>query len=96
MYGLIGKILALPGKRDGLIEILLEGMQDMPGCRSYIVAKDPADPNAIWVTEVWEDQNSHKESLSLESVQEAIARGSPLIAGFGERYETRPAGGIGI
>ena len=32
----------------------------MPGCLSYVVAKDPADENAIWITEVWDSQASHK------------------------------------
>jgi hypothetical protein len=32
----------------------------------------------------------------LPGVQAAIARGRPLIAGFGERHETRPAGGHGL
>ncbi|MCB0228760.1 MAG: antibiotic biosynthesis monooxygenase, partial [Anaerolineae bacterium] len=33
---------------------------------------------------------------SLPSVQAAIARGRPLIAGFGERFETEPLGGHGL
>src|SRR5690606_36577216 len=73
MYGLIGKILAAPGKRDALIEILLEGTADMPGCLSYIVAKDTQDPNGIWITEVWDSEESHRASLSLPQVQAAIA-----------------------
>jgi quinol monooxygenase YgiN len=93
MYGLIGKMIAVKGKRDELVAILLEGMQDMPGCLSYIVAHDPEDSDAIWVTEVWENQASHQASLSLPSVQDAIARGRPMISGFGERYETNPVGG---
>lgn len=96
MYGLIGKIKTTPGKRDALVAILIEGMQGMPGCSSYILAKDPADPDALWVTEVWENQASHQASLTLPSVQDAIARGRPLIAGFAERHETEPVGGIGI
>ena len=96
MYGLIGKMIAVKGKRDELISILLEGMQDMPGCLSYIVAHDPSDPDAVWVTEAWQDQASHQASLALPSVQEAISRGRPLIAGFEERYETIPVGGIGL
>jgi quinol monooxygenase YgiN len=96
MYGLIGKINAVQGQRDTLVSILMEGMQAMPGCLSYIVALDPSDPDAIWVTEVWQDQASHKASLSLPSVQDAIARGRALISGFGERYETNPVGGIGL
>ena len=47
MYGLIGKMIAAAGQRDALIAILLEGIADMPGCLSYIVANDPADENAI-------------------------------------------------
>ena len=30
MYGLIGKMIAAPGKRDELISILLEGVAAMP------------------------------------------------------------------
>lgn len=96
MYGLIGKIKTTPGGRDTLADILLEGLADMPGCLSYIVAQDPSDPDAVWVTEVWQDQESHQASLSLPSVQAAIAKGRPLIAGFGERFETVPLGGHGL
>jgi len=96
MYGLIGKIIAVPGRRDELINILIEGIAGMPGCRSYIVAEDQTDPNAIWVSEVWENQTRHHESLSLPSVQRAIEKGKLLIESFGERYETTPIGGHGI
>ncbi|MCC2954397.1 antibiotic biosynthesis monooxygenase [Massilia sp. IC2-477] len=95
MYGLIGKMRAQPGQRDALIAILLEGTGAMPGCLSYGIAKDKADPDAIWITETWDSQASHKASLSLPAVQAAIARGRPLIAGFGERFETEPVGGHG-
>lgn len=96
MYGLIGKVSAVPGERDALIEILLEGVSGMPGCLSYVVAKDPSDPDALWITEVWDRRESHEASLALPSVKEAIAKGRPLIAGFGERFETEPVGGHGL
>ncbi len=96
MYGLIGKLNAVPGQRDALIEILVQASKVMPGCLSYIVAKDAKDENAIWVTEVWKDEGSHKASLSLPQVQQAIARGRPIIAGFGERFVTEPVGGVGL
>lgn len=95
MYGLIGKMRAQPGQRDALIAILLEGTAGMPGCLSYGIAKDKQDADALWVTETWTDEASHKASLSLPAVQAAIARGRPLIAGFGERFETEPVGGHG-
>jgi quinol monooxygenase YgiN len=96
MYGLIGKMTAAPGKQDELISILLEGIATMPGCLSYIVAKDASDPNAIWITEAWESQASHAASLLLPSVREAIAKGRPLIAGFSDRVVTTPVGGTGL
>ena len=96
MYGLIGQMLATDGKREELAQILLAGISGMPGCLSYVVALDSAREDALWVTEVWESAELHKASLSLPSVQQVIARGRPLIAGFGERFETRPIGGQGI
>ena len=96
MYGLIGKMRAAPGKRDELLEILLAGTRAMPGCLNYIIARDPADTTAIWVTEVWTDPQSHKASLSLPEVQVALARAKPMIAGFEFQVETEPAGGFGL
>ncbi len=96
MYGLIGKLKAVPGQRDALISILLDGVSGMPGCLSYIVAQDPADADAIWITEAWDSRASHEASLSLPSVQAAIAKGRPLIAGFEQRIETSPVGGHGM
>ena len=68
MYGLIGKMIAAPGKRDELIAIMLEGVSAMPGCLSYVVARDPANVDWLWITEVWDSQASHKASLSLPAV----------------------------
>ncbi|NLG62096.1 MAG: antibiotic biosynthesis monooxygenase, partial [Candidatus Cloacimonetes bacterium] len=96
MYGLIGKMLAQPGQRDALAAILLESTGDMPGCLSYVIAQDATDENALWVTEVWTDRESHQKSLQLPAVQQAIAKARPLIAGFGERFETTPLGGHGL
>jgi quinol monooxygenase YgiN len=96
MYGLIGKMTALSGKRDTLAAILLEGTEAMPGCLNYIIATDPADPDSLWITEVWVSKASHEASLALPAVQAAIARGRPLIAGFSNRVETTPLGGVGL
>ena len=96
MYGLIGKMNAKPGERDALAAILLGGTGSMPGCLSYIIASDPADPDGLWITEVWDSQESHQASLKLPAVQAAIAKGRPLIAGFSNRVETVPMGGHGL
>jgi quinol monooxygenase YgiN len=96
MYGLIGKMIAAPGQRDTLIAILLESTTAMPGCFSYVVARDAKDANAIWVSEVWDSKDSHAASLTLPQVKAAIARAKPLIAGFGDYVTTEPVGGVGL
>lgn len=96
MYGLIGKMLAKPGERDALVAILMDGMDAMPGCLSYVIACDPTNPDAIWITEVWDSAASHQASLKLPAVQAAISKARPIIAGFGERFETEPVGGHGL
>ena len=96
MYGLIGKVTVVPGQRAALASMLLDSTQAMPGCLSYVIATDPADADALWITEVWDTPASHKASLSLPAVQAAIARARPLIAGFSHRVETVPIGGHGL
>lgn len=96
MYGIIGKIVAVEGRRDELADILIEGVAGLPGCLSYVVAEDRDDDDALWVTEVWDTEASHEASLSLPSVQEAIQRGRPLIEAFEERFVTTPLGGHGL
>jgi quinol monooxygenase YgiN len=96
MYGLISKVDVVSGQRDALVSILLDGVAGMPGCLSYVVANDPENPDAIWITEVWDSQASHDASLSLASVQDAIAQGGPMIVGFSERIVTAPVGGHGL
>ncbi len=96
MYGLIGRMTAVEGQRDALTAILLEGLGRMPGCLSYIVAHDPAEAETIWVTEVWTDEAAHRASLQVPEVKEAIRRGMPLIATFGDAQVTMPVGGVGL
>jgi len=96
MYGMIGKMIAATGKRDALLEILLESVGDMPGCLSYVVHKDVKDPDAIWISEAWDSEPSHKASLQLPAVRAAIAKAKPLIASFGDYVITEPAGGHGL
>ncbi|MGH8239841.1 MAG: putative quinol monooxygenase [Steroidobacteraceae bacterium] len=96
MYGLIGKATCVPGKREEFIGVLLEGAGSMPGCLSYVAARDPKDPDAIWITEVWDSKESHTASLQLPAVRQAIVEGRPMIASFGDQIVTEPVGGHGL
>ncbi|AKH41321.1 quinol monooxygenase YgiN [Altererythrobacter atlanticus] len=92
MFGLVGQMRAVPGKRQELIALLQAGTGDMPGNLLYLVAEDLDDPDAIWVTEVWKTRTDHENSLKLPAVQDAIAAARPILAGFGTRAEMRPVG----
>ena len=96
MWGMIAKVTLLPGRRDEMIGILKESAADMPGCLSYVVAKDAVDENAIWVTEVWDSLASHEASLSLPAVKSAIPRGKAVVANFERIAVTYPVWGAGL
>jgi quinol monooxygenase YgiN len=66
------------------------------GCLSYVVAKDSADENVLWVTEAWDSAVSHDASLSLPSVKNAIPRARAIISTFEKIAVTTPAWGDGL
>jgi quinol monooxygenase YgiN len=94
MFGLVGKMRAAPGKRSELIDVLGGGTRGMPGCVHYIVSEDMADADGIWITEIWDSEDSHMASLQLPAVKAAIAKGRPLIAGFDMSARVRPVAGV--
>ena len=96
MYGLIVKMTIVPGKRDEMIRVLKESAADMPGCFSYVVAKDAADENVLWVTEVWDSSTSHDASLASPQVKNAIPQAKPLVANFERIAVTNPIWGHGL
>jgi quinol monooxygenase YgiN len=68
----------------------------MPGCLSYVIAKDSTDENTIWVTEVWESRTSHDASLLLPAVKAAIVKAKPIVAAIDNSVVTIPVGGHGL
>ncbi|HUL16195.1 MAG TPA: putative quinol monooxygenase [Terriglobales bacterium] len=95
MYGLIAKLTTADGRRDELIQILMDAARGMAGCHSYIVARDAGDENVVWVTEVWDSAASHDASLSLPAVQKAIPRAKAVVSSFEKVAVTEPAGELG-
>jgi quinol monooxygenase YgiN len=99
MYSRTGKLIAQPGKRNALAEILLRASAltvSMRGCRAYSVFEDLADENSILVFELWDDKEAHAESLRNESVRALIAEAMPVLAGTSPGFEMRYLGGHGL
>jgi quinol monooxygenase YgiN len=96
MWGMIAKITVVPGRGDEMIAILKESTADMRGCLSYVVAKDMADENTIWVTEVWDSRANHDASLSLPAVKNAMPRAKAIVTNFEKIAVTDPVWGVGL
>lgn len=98
LYGLTGAFVAAPGKRDELVDHMLEAAELMgavPGCLLYLVSTtEEADEVAI--TELWTDDAAHDASLQAPGVAELIARARPVIAGMSGRTVLTVLGGKGL
>ena len=99
MYAMTGTLIAKAGKRGEFIEILLQAaavVGSLPGCHMYAVGEDSADETTTWVVEIWEDKNTHDQSLQREDVRTLIAKAMPLMEGVPHGAELRLVGGYGI
>jgi quinol monooxygenase YgiN len=99
MYGMNGKFVVQEGKRDQLAEILSQAavmVGQMPGCHLYIVGEDLADQITLWVTEIWDDQETHETSLRDERVRLLIQQAMPLLASPPVGSELKVIGGHGL
>ena len=84
-YSVYGNIIAQEGKVEELKNYLLEaatGMEKVAGCYCYIVGVNPEETNAVYVFEVWENEEAHQASLQLENVRQLIEKAKPIIAGM--------------
>jgi len=97
-YGLLNKLTTRPGKRDEVVEILLESgkLLDDPACLMYMVTESVDDPNVIWVVDLWTSKEKHAEALRTPELRPFVERAMPLLEGMPEQLEFNPVGGRGI
>ncbi|ADX74665.1 uncharacterized conserved protein [Pseudarthrobacter phenanthrenivorans Sphe3] len=79
----VGTLETRPGQRDAVVSILsrhMDGLKEA-GCLLYEVGVNDADPDTVFVCELWESPEAHRASLELDSVQAAIAEAMPLLSG---------------
>jgi quinol monooxygenase YgiN len=99
LFGLFGKLTAHEGKRDALLEKMMKAadlMNSVPGCLLYVVATSDAEPNAVFVTELWKDEDSHGASLSMAGVRNLIVDTMPLLAEQPSGTKVKAVGGKGL
>ncbi len=91
-----GKATANPGDGEALAALLVraaEQNKDFAGCLQYEVNQSVFDPDVIWVTEKWADQESLDASLTDPATRDLIGEATPLIKDM-EMVELIPRGGL--
>lgn len=92
-------MVALPGKGSVLAGKLLavaEGMRGAPGCELYVVNLSADEPDTVWVTEVWADEEASDRALGGDLGEAGIGDVIALLAGPPELVDLTPLGGPGL
>jgi quinol monooxygenase YgiN len=89
-WGLLGRMIAKPGKRDELVAALKESSRDVPGKLLYLIQLEEDDPDAFWINEVWESKAAYEACLAMPQVGDWAGRLGALMAGIEHRTETMP------
>ena len=93
------RMVAVPGKGSVLAGALLrvaEGLRDTPGCELYVVNLTADEPDVVWVTEIWADEEASDRALSGDLGEVGIGQVVELLAGPPELVELTPLGGPGL
>lgn len=93
-FGMQAVIAAHAGKGSELAELLLEAaraLQDNDECEVYLVQAAVNEPDKIYISEVWSNEQAHTASLTNPAVRAVITRAMPLIA----QMEARPTRSMG-
>ena len=95
-YGYLATMRTQPDHRDDVVKILVSGADGLraAGCRQYVVGVSAADPDMIWVSEVWESKEHHDASLLLPETRAAISLARPMLTGEFTGQELTVVGGL--
>lgn len=97
------KFTAQPGRGDELAELLLraaDSLRDTAGCELYVINRSKQDPDQIWVTELWLDQEALDASLDQLRSEDAKTQLGQVMTLLDpnnppERVDLEPLGGVG-
>jgi quinol monooxygenase YgiN len=87
MFSVYGRMTALPGRRDEVVAVLLDGFRASGGgLLSYSINTALDDPNTVWLTQLWIDKEAHDTTTRSEPVAAVSSRIPPLLAGPPEGF----------
>lgn len=94
-FGMQAVITAQVGKGEELADILKEGVEELMAnddCQVYLIQVSVEEPEKVYISELWSNEQAHKSSLTNPVVRAVITRAMPLIASV-EAHPTRHLGG---
>jgi len=97
------KFTAQPDRGGEVAELLLraaDALRDTAGCELYVINRSAANPDEVWVTELWLSQEALDASLEQLRSEEGQAQIAQVMALLDpdrppERIELEPLGGVG-
>ncbi len=92
MQELTSRLMTLSTERNELVQVLAEGTKGIAVYLNSTIAEDSSRDDAVWITGIRTDSDSLAASPELPAVQEALAKGRPMMTGMGSRTATRPVG----
>jgi quinol monooxygenase YgiN len=92
MIAILGWVDVDPGERDVLVartaDLQRATRNDEPGCLTYTIAADPAEPGRIQITELWESADAldaHFAHPNFRATAEVL-RGAQRFGGGASKY----------
>ncbi len=95
-HALYTQYTAKRGQGEALIEVLKKTydiVAEAEGCRIYIINQEAADADTIWVTELWDKQEDHAISQTLDGCKELEIEASHLLSRDPKQIVLRVIGG---
>jgi quinol monooxygenase YgiN len=102
----VGRLMTMtarPGRGNDLAAALVavaSGLRDFPGCEMYLISQDRADPDTVYVVEIWADEAA--ANAALDAARTATGDGVSMadvlamLTGQPHRIDLVPLGGIGL
>ncbi|MEO8171588.1 MAG: antibiotic biosynthesis monooxygenase [Sediminibacterium sp.] len=98
-YALYTRFSAHPDKGDELLGILVKANEIVSaakGCRFYMINHEDSNKDIFWVTELWDTQEDHAISLTLDGCKELIVEASHILAADPKQIVLVPVAGKGF
>jgi len=98
-YALYTHFTTLPHKADVLAETLVKAnniVSAAKGCRLFMINYDMNTKDSIWVTELWDSQEDHAISLTLDGCKELMVEAAHLLAAEPKQIVLVPVAGKGF